>query len=198
MDKKQFSRRMVFGCCIGMLVCLAAAWSQQLQVVTEKPILHGDTAFEIVTTPDVGQALEPQFNEIQRTQFIMSLIRGEFEGTDSDGSGFIEPDEWEDLNGNGRYDLQLMSLTDVNRWAEAFYVAYGELTYPEGHPQAGEKIPWANLTPVQRGLRYLFLQRRHHVEVRRGSDVPIAIDAARATAEAEVDTAAEIFPEIEE
>lgn len=177
MDKKTFSRRMVIGCCIGMLVCLTAAWSQQLQVVTEKPILHGDTAFEVVATPDVGQA-EPQYNEIQRTRYVMSLIRGEFDPATG--------------------QLVLIDLADANRWAQAFYEAYGPLVYPEGHPQEGEEIDYADLTETQKGRYYLRQLRRYHIEVRRGADVPAAVDTAKATAEAEVDTAAEIFPEIEE
>ena len=147
MKDKKVSRRMVIGCSIGMVLCvlLSVAYA----------------------------AAPPQFTAIQRTQYVMSLIRGEFD----EGDG----------------DLVLISLADANKWVESFYNAYGPALDVDGNP-----IAFGDLTADQKGNFYLRQMRMYHIEVRRGDVVPTAVDSARATANATVDTDAEIFPEIED
>ncbi len=152
MKDKTFPRRMVVVCSLGMLVC--------------------------VLLSVVYAAAPPQFTPIQRTQYSMSLIRGEFD----EGDG----------------DLVLISLADADKWVESFYNSYGPVYYPEGHASEGELVDYDDLTSEQKGNFYLRHQRKHHIDVRRSDVVPSAADTAKAAAEASVATDAEIFPEIED
>ena len=125
-----------------------------------------------------AEPAEPQYDPIQSTRIVMSLIAQQFD----------------ESTGN----LELIELADANNWAESFYDAYGPLYYPEGHASEGEPIPWASLTSEQKGRFYLRQLRKYHIEVRRGTKIPAATDAAKATAEAQVVTDSAIFPEIED
>jgi len=210
MKDRTFDRRMAFVSVLGILACigLGLAWSQppELQVSwapvdgfahTSEPCAAD--SFELSPMPNVGaETPSPQYDNIMLTRVLFSCIRGEFEGVDTDENGFVSPDEWDDLNANGVYDFQLMTLTEVAPWAEAVYDVRGPMRYPEGHANEGEAILWSALTNEQRGK---FVRRQFRdlvMKIYTRANVPPAINSAKATAEAAVADDAELFPAIEE